>query len=196
MKFHNILLPARWLWLGITMICLIGPWPAEATAPRVTAQLFGEAKPVAEIVSYQGSPLNPTSKQDEQLTMELITEAFKTVGKTPTVDILPSKQLATYALFNNEVLGLVGSPRDLTEKQTKQYRLTAFLLVGTGADEEVVALIVGIPRGAELSQAFNTGLQAIIKNGKYLEILEKYRGKGQVSADYFSRLKSHNPNWK
>lgn len=196
MKFHNILLPARLLWLGVAMICLFSPWSAEATAPRVTAQLFGEAKPVAEIVSYQVTPMNPTSKQDEQLTMELITEAFKTVGKTATVDILPSKQLATYALFNHDAQGLIGSPRDLTAEQMKQYRLTAFLLVGTGADEEVVALIVGIPRGAELSQAFNAGLQAIIKNGKYLEILEKYRGKGQVSADYFSRLKSRNPNWK
>jgi len=181
--------------LAIFAICsLFFAWTAQATAPRVTPKLFGEVK-VADIVSYQLSPLNSASKADGELGMELLTEAFKAVGKSPVVDMLPSKQLATYALFSNDVAGLIGSPRDLAAKQKSQYRLTPFLLVGAAPNEDVIALIASTnARGSELNQAFNDGLQKIIKNGKYLEILEKHRDKEQIPANYFNRLKNYKIN--
>jgi len=177
-----------------TMFCTVYSWNAEATAPRVTPKLFGEVK-VADIVSYQLSPLSSTSKVDGELSMELLTEAFKASGKSPVIDVLPSKQLATYALFNHDVAALIGSPRDIGAKQKAQYRLTPFLLTGVAPNDDAIALIVSTNvRGNELNQAFNDGLQKIIKNGKYLEILEKYRGKEQIPANYFNQLRNYKAN--
>ena len=179
----------------LAMSCLVCSWNAQATAPRIAPQLFGEEKK-ADIVGYQFTPLEASRSNGElpvgKLAEEIVTEAFKAAGKAPVVDVLPSKQLAKYALFNNDAVALMGSPRDLAAKEKKRYHVVTFYLRAG----EPISLIFSDARGRELHKAFNQGLQEIIKSGKYLEILEKYQGKGHVPADYASRLKRHNPSWK
>jgi len=192
---------SRSAWVGMTRLlavfCLIFSWSAQATAPRITSQMFGEEKK-ADIVGYQLAPLDAAAKSEGELAVEIVTEAFKAAGKTPLVDVLPSKQLATYALFSNDAVALIGIQQDLAAKEKNQYRVVTFYLRGIAPGEEPVSLIFSKnnPRVKELQPAFNEGLQKIIKSGKYLEILEKYHGKGKVPADYASRLKHHNPGWK
>ncbi|MFA6971743.1 MAG: hypothetical protein WC208_10125 [Gallionella sp.] len=180
-------------WGGMTrlvaIVLLVFSSSAYATAPRITAQLFGEERKT-DIVAYQSAPSEAAAKSDSALTVEIVTAAFKAAGKAPTVDVLPSKQLATYALFNNEAVALMGSPQDLAEKDKNQYRVVTFYLRA----DEPVELIFSNARGKELHKAFVDGLQKILKNGKYLEILEKYHVK--VPADYVGRLKRQNPGWK
>jgi hypothetical protein len=174
------------------VFCLIFSWSAQATAPRITPQLFGEEQK-ADIVGYQfAEPLDAAARSESAQQVEIVTEAFKAAGKTPAVDVLPSKQLATYALFNNDAAALMGSVHDLAAKDTNQYRVVAFYLKG----DEPVSLIFSKKhaRGNELYQAFSEGLQKIIKSGKYLEIMEKYHTR--MPADYARRLKRHNPGWK
>lgn len=199
MKNYKITGFSRSAWGGITrmlaMLCLVCSWSAEATAPRIAPQLFGEEKK-ADIVGYQFAPLEAAAKSDGALAVEIVTEAFKAAGKTPTVDVLPSKQLAKYALVNKDAVALMGRSQDLTAKEKNQYRVVTFYLRDMVRGAEPVSLIFSKARGNELQPAFNQGLQKIVNNGKYLEILEKYHGKGQVPADYASRLKRHNPGWK
>lgn len=176
----------------LAMVFLVFSWSAQATAPRITPQLFGEEKK-ADIVGYQfAEPLDAAARSEIALEVEIVTEAFKAAGKTPAVDVLPSKQLATYALFNNDAAALMGRVQDLAAKDTREYRVVAFYLKG----DEPVFLIFSKKHalGNELYQAFNEGLQKIIKSGKYLEIVEKYHTR--MPADYARRLKHHNPGWK
>lgn len=181
----------------LAIFCMVCSWSAEATAPRITSQLFGEEKK-ADIVGYQFAPLEAGIKSDSELAVRIVTEAFSAVGKTPVVDVLPSKQLATYALFSHEAVALMGSQQDLVAKEKNQYHVVTFYLRGITPNEEPISLIFSKknPHGDELHRAFNEGLQKILKSGKYLEILEEHHGKGHVPTDYASRLKQYNPDWK
>lgn len=180
----------------LAMLFLICSWGAEATAPRIAPGLFGEARK-ADIVGYQFAPQESTARAEAELAAEIVAEAFKAAGKTLTVDVLPSKQLAKYALLNNEAAALMGSPLDLAAKERNQYRITTFYLRGA-APGEPVALIFSrkSARGNELYRAFNEGLREIVRSGKYLELIEKHYGKEHVAADYLTRLKRHNPGLK
>jgi len=40
------------------------------------------------------------------------------------------------------------------------------------------------PKSDEYAEQFRTGLNAIIKNGQYIQILEKYYGKGNIPSEY------------
>jgi len=162
---------------------------AQATAPRITAQLFGDEQK-ADIVAYQSASAD--AKSETELTLALVTEAFKASGKTPIIDVLPSQQLATYALFNNEAVALMGSAQDLAGQDKKKYSAVAFYLRGTG--DEPVVLIFSNARGKELYKAFVAGMKKILKSGKYLQRVEKSRGK--LPADYVGRVQRLNPNWK
>ena len=181
----------------LAMFFLVCSCSAQATAPRITAQLFGEEKK-ADIVGYQFSPVDAAARSDSALAVEIVTEAFKAAGKAPVVDVLPSKELAKYALLNNDAVALIGGSQDLTAKEKNQYHMITFYFRGIAPGEEPVFLIFSKKnaRGKELQPAFNEGLQKIIKSGKYLELMEKYHGKDKVPADYASRLKRHNPGWK
>lgn len=183
---------------ALAMLCLLCSWNAEATAPRVAPQLFGEEMK-SDIVGYRFAPSSDHPLQSEEaLVRELVAEAFKAAGKTATLDLLPSRQLAKYALLNHDAAALMGSQRDLTAKEKSQYRVVTFYLRGAAPDEEAIALIFSKKhaRGDALQRAFDTGLQKIIKNGKYAELLEQHLGKGQDVAGYTRRLKRHNPGWK
>lgn len=173
----------------LAIFLLVCSCSAQATAPRITPQLFGEELK-ADIVGYQSEPFDAAAKSDSALQVDIVKEAFKAAGKTPTVDVLPSKQLAVYALSNNDAVALMGVAQDIAAK--KQYRMVTFYL---RADEPVSLMFSKKNvNGNELYQAFNEGLQKIVKNGKYLEILAKYHVK--VSADYVTRLQRHNSSWK
>ena len=162
---------------------------AHATAPRITPQFFGEERK-SDIAAYQFEPFDAAEKSDSALRTEIVREAYSAAGLAPVIDVLPSRQLAGYALSSNEVAALIGGAQDIVSKQ--DYRSVAFYLKG----DEAVYLIVSKkhPRGNELYQAFNTGLQKIIKTGKYQEILDKYRIK--TSSDYLLRIRRLNPGWK
>ncbi len=181
-------------WL-LAMFCLMCSMSAQATAPRINAELFGEEKK-ADIVGYQSLPVDANAKAVSALMVEIVTEAFNAEGKSLTVDMLPSSQLAKYALVNNDAVALIGVPGDLTTQESSQYRLATFYLKRKASGEEPVSLIFSKknPRGDELHQAFNQGLQKIIKSGKYLEILKKYQIK--APADYEKRLRRYNPSLK
>ena len=171
------------------LLLLAFSFGAQATAPRITAKLFGdEAK--ADIVAYQAASAD--AKSQTELTLAIVTEAFKASGKTPIIDVLPSKQLATYALFNNEAVALMGSAQDLAGQDIKKYSVVAFYL--RGAANEPVALIFSNVHGKELQEAFVSGMQKILKSGKYLQLVEKSRGK--LPADYVGRVQRLNPSWK
>jgi hypothetical protein len=201
MKICSITGLSRPAWNGMTrllaMLCLVCSWSAQATAPRIAPQLFGEEEK-ADIVGYQFAPQAAEARHDSALTVEIVTEAFKAAGKVPKVDVLPARQLALYALRNNDAVALMGRPQDLTTKERSQYRVVTFYLRTIAPGEEPVSLIFSVKdaRKKELLQAFDEGLQKILKSGKYLEILEKYLGKGKVPTDYARRLKRHNPGWK
>ena len=170
-----------WTMRLLAMLSLIMcSWSTEATAPRVTAQMLGEEKK-ADIVGYQSIPLNATATDlDGKLSLEIVTEAFKASGKTPIVDILPSKELAKYALLNSDAAALIGSQGDLTAKEKNQYDIITFYLIPIGSGEQQFSMIFRKMdvHVKELQKAFSDGLKKIIKNGKYLELFEKYHGKG------------------
>lgn len=171
----------------VVIFLLTCSFPVYATAPRITAQLFGEEKQ-SDIVSYQ-----PRAAQaDTLLVLEIVEEAFKAAGKSPVVDVLPSRQLAAYSFFNNDVAGLIGSLEDLAGKEKGRYRVVTLYL--SGADEQPVILIFSNQRGQELHKAFVNGMQKIISSGKYQQLFEKYRGK--LPAGFIPRLKRLNPGWK
>ena len=188
-----------WTMRLLAMLSLIMcSWSAEATAPRVTAQMLGEEKK-ADIVGYQSIPLNATATDlDGKLSLEIVTESFKASGKTPIVDILPSKELAKYALLNSDAVALIGSQGDLTAKEKNQYDIITFYLFPIASGEQQFSIIFRKMdvHAKELQKAFSDGLKKIIKTGKYLELFEKYHGKGKLSTDYASRLKHYNPSWK
>lgn len=170
---------------------LVCSFNANATAPRITAELFGEERK-SDIVAYEPAPSEAARKSESALTVEIATAAFKAAGKTPAIDVLPSKQLATYALFNNDAAGLIGSPQDLAARDRSQYRVVTFYLAGAG--DEPVALIFSNAHGKGWHKVFVDGMQKILKNGKYQKMVEKHRG--NLPADYISRLKRQNPGWK
>lgn len=167
---------------------LVCAWSAHATAPRITAQLFGEERK-ADIVAYQSVPAEAA---EHELAVEIVKEAFKAAGKKPILDVLPSKQLATYALTNHDVVGLLGSPQDWAGKDKKQYGIVVFYLKSRA--DEPVGLVFSQAHGKTLQKSFIEGMQKLIKSGKYLQMVEKFRGK--LPADYVVRLKLQNPGWK
>lgn len=173
----------------LAILLLVCPVGAHATAPRITSELFGEEKK-ADIAAYQVSVPDAEGKVEGALVLEIVTRAFKAAGKTPVVDVLPSRQLAIYALFNNDVQALVGSPQDLVVKEKTPHRMVAFYLRADGP----VVLIFSNRRGRELHKAFVDGMHKILRSGEYLEILEKYHI--SPGADYMTRLKRQNPDWK
>jgi hypothetical protein len=172
-----------------TWLLLACSFSAQATAPRITAELFGDAKK-ADIVAYQGA--SAAAKVETELALAIVTEAFKAAGKTPVIDVLPSQQLATYALFNNEAQAMMGIAQDLAGQDKKKYSVVAFHL--KGADDVPVVLIFSNVHGKELQKAFVSGMQKILKSGKYLQQVEKSRGK--LPADYVDRVQRLNPSWK
>lgn len=170
------------------LLFLVCAWNAYATAPRITAQLFGEERK-ADIAAYQPAPAEAA---EHELAVEIVTEAFKAAGKKPVLDVIPSKQLATYALTNHDVMALMGNSRDWADKDKKQYSVVVFYL--KSKDDEPVGLVFSQTHGKALQKSFVDGMQKLLKSGKYLQIIEKSRGK--LSADYVARLKRHNSSWK
>jgi hypothetical protein len=180
----------------LVLFCLVYSGGAQATAPRITPQLFDEARK-ADIVGYQFAPFDAAATSDGELSVKIVTEAFKAAGKTPALEILPAKQLATYALINNDAVAIIGSLRDLPEKEKKRYHAVTFYLRGNVPAEEPISLIFSkSAREKEWFLAFNKGLRKIIASGKYLEIMTKHDARREVSADYFNSLKRYNPGWK
>lgn len=177
----------HWLAGLAALLLLACSFSAFATAPRVTAQMFGEERK-ADIVAYQSVETQP----DGALVVEIVTAAFRAAGKSPVLDVLPSRQLAVYELFSSDALALIGSPQDLATKDRKQYSVVTFYLSTQG--DKPAALIFSNARGGALKKVFIDGMQKLFKSGKYLAMIEKSRGK--LPADYISRVKRQNPGWK
>ncbi len=174
----------------ITALLLIAcSFSAQATAPRLTAKMFGDEKK-ADIVAYQS--VSSETKSESELTQAIVTEAFNASEKTPIIDLLPSKKLATYALFNHDAAALIGSLQDLANQDKKQYSIVTFYL--KSVDDEPVVIIFNNEHAKALRNDFVAGMQKIIKSGKYLQLIEKSRGK--LPPEYLGRLKRLNPGWK
>lgn len=178
---------------ALMLFCSAG---AHATAPRIAPQLFGEEKK-AEVVGYQFFGRG-TADAGNAMIAELVRAAFEAGGQKPSVDMLPSRQLARYALLSGDAVALVCSLSDLHEKERKQHWIATFYFNGgsTEAEQVVLACNRQNPRGTALCKAFSRGLQVIVKNGKYREIIEKHMGAGAVPADIQQLLRQHNPDWK
>ena len=162
---------------------------ASATAPRITAQLFGDERK-ADIVAYQLAPFDALAKANTALAVDIVMEAYKAAGKMPALDVLPSKNLALYALTSNESPVLLGSVQDLSEQDMNKYSVITFFFRGDAS----VSLIFSKAHGKELHQDFNQGLRKIIKIGTYQKILEKYQIKS--IAEHVRRVKLQNSGWK
>lgn len=52
------------------------------------------------------------------------------------------------------------------------------------------------PDGSAVGAKIDEALKRIIKNGKYLQILEKYYGKGKVPADWFAELERYRTSYR
>lgn len=183
--------------LGMTALMLAIAGDAWATAPRISAQMFGE-ETHADIVAYQSAGGEAKTKGDEVVALELVKEAFAAVGKSPVVDVLPSAQLARYAMTNHDAAAMIGGEGDIPAKESSQNPAQNAAVVFYLKGDAPIALIFARDdaRAEPLRNAFNQGLQKIFKNGKYLDILEKHLGKGHVPMDFEKRLKRFNPNLK
>jgi hypothetical protein len=181
----------------LLMLMLVCATAVHATAPRVAAKLFGEEKN-ADIVAYQFASTDAKAKPLSELAMTLVVEAFKAVGKSPIIDVLPSKQLALYALTNNDAAVLMGSPQDLDVKEKKQFRTVVFYINAEAPVEVVVALMFGNKKAESkaLFAAFNEGMQKLIKSGKYMMLINNNNSTKTEQAALLQRLKLHNPGWK
>lgn len=169
---------------------------AQATAPRIAPQLFGEERK-SDVVTYQLFS-SETEKSEGEMVAELVRSAFQNGGENPVVDTLPSRQLARYSLFNGDAVALVGRLADLHEKERKQYRVVTFYLAGGEGDQQQIVLACRkqTPRAEALCKAFGQGLRQLVKGGQYRKIIEKHMGEGAVPADFSERLKPYNPGWK
>jgi len=98
---------------------------AQATAPRITAQLFGEEKK-ADIVGYQFSPVDAAARSDSALAVEIVTEAFK-AQQDAVVDVLPRSNCHLRAV-QQRCGGTDGSVQDLAAKEKSRYLVITFYL--------------------------------------------------------------------
>ncbi|MDD2721509.1 MAG: hypothetical protein PHH47_09415 [Gallionella sp.] len=189
-SFHTLL---AGLLAGVLLCCATG---AHATAPRIAPQLFGEERK-SDVVAYQLFSM-ASAKAGDEMIAELVRSAFSAGGENPVVDMLPSRQLARYALFNGDAAALVGLLSDVHEKERKQYRVVTFYLVGSDDRQEPVVLACRKQnsRADNLCKAFEQGLRQLIKKGQYRQIVDKQMGTGKVPADILEWLKPHNPGWK
>lgn len=186
-----------WLLYMFAAIALTGAWTVEATAPRISAGMFGEEKK-ADILQYRLSILGTSIESEQKLLTGIVAEIFKAGGKSPVMDVQPARQLAKYSLFNGEVAALIGSPKDFNNKEKKRYHIVIFYLSGAKTNGAEVAMIFSKthPSANNLHSVFESSIQQLIASGKYLEILETHYGKGSITSEYFDSLRQRNPNWK
>lgn len=165
---------------------------AEATAPRISPKLFGEEKH-ADIVGYQTAPTAAANPAESALTVAIVSAAFAAMGKKPSIDVLPSRQLAKYALTQHDAAALIGDASDLTAQEAANFRVVPFYLRSGTTSVEPLSLIVGKnhPRADELLHDFQEGLRKIIANGQYRELMAAQPGQTEVPADYFQRLERY-----
>lgn len=165
---------------------------AQATAPRIAAQLFGEERR-ADIAAYSlSSTHDAAAKAEEELTLELVRSAYRAAGQEISIDVMPSRQLAHYALSNGDVAILLGTNQD----REAQYRAIAFLPADKG--EQVVSLIFDLKteQGKKRQQAFVSGLSKIMANGQYAHLYTLYRGKDAKPEAAIQRIKQLNQKVK
>ena len=172
---------------AIPLLFLLLSFAAGATAPRISAQMFGVEKK-DDIAAYSSSG----SGRDVEMLTELVMAAFAEKGLTPVLDVMPSRQLARYALSSGDSPSLVGLQDDIPVKGN--YRTVVFYLRGKEGEAELLIFSREGRRADELYRAFNSGLQAILKNGKYRKIVEKHHGR--LPENFELKLKGLNPGWK
>lgn len=189
--------PGTWL-LGMLMIlALAGTGTAEATAPRISAGMFGEEKK-ADILQYRLAEFSTAVDPEQKLLASIVDKAFKAGGMSPVLDVQPARQLAKYALFKGEVAALIGRTQDFNAKEKKRYRfLTFYLSGGVPSGSEIALVISNIhPAANDLYFAFESGMRQLLASGQYLEMLEAHHGRGSIPATYLDLIKSHHPGWK
>lgn len=111
----------------LVVLCFFWSVGASATAPRISAQMFGEERK-ADIIAYEMPPLVTTSQTDGGIAIAILSAAFNASDEKLIIDIVPAKPLAKYALLNNEVVAMIGDSQDLQAKEKKQVIAEAFYL--------------------------------------------------------------------
>lgn len=175
----------------VTLALLLFSLSAEATAPRIAAQMFGEERK-ADIVAYQ-LVQGTTAESTSGAMLVIVKDACKAGGKQVSVDVVPSRQLAQYAVSNGEVAALIGVDADLAAKDKAQYRSVVFFISGN----TTAALHINKKHAAgnELYQACSNGLQKIIGSGRYEEILNAHLNAEEVPS-ILEHIKSLNAGKK
>ncbi len=172
---------------AIPLLFLLLSFAAGATAPRISAQMFGVEKK-DDIAAYSSAG----SGRDIDMLSELVMAAFAEKGLVPILDVMPSRQLARYALSSGDAPSLVGLQEDIPARGN--YRAVAFYPGDQEGKAEFLIFSREGKRAEELYRAFNAGLQEILKNGKYRKIVEKHHGR--LPQDIALKLKGLNPGWK
>lgn len=178
----NSLNPSRLL----AAVCLVCSLNAQATAPRIGPQMFGDERK-ADIVAYEITPLVTATQTDGGLAIAILSAAFNAAGQKLVIDILPVKPLAKYALLNNEVVAMLGNGQDLSAKEKNQVIAEAFYLKigryfyfkpahktglpGQGKLDDFKGLKYGSLYGAEQTAFKNAGIS--VQEGDVRSLFEK-----------------------
>lgn len=174
------------------VLCLFAAGSVQATAPRIAAQMFGvESK--ADIAAYPFVQItDSSSKAEEELLLELVRAAYKAAGQEVVIDVMPSRQLAQYALQNGDVAALLGTNQD---SAAKTHAIVFFIREN---NEQPVSLIFNIKseQANKRYKAFANGLNKIISDGQYAHIFSLYCGKDATAAEMIKHIKSLNQKVK
>lgn len=160
-----------------------------ATGPRVTASMFSDVK--NEIVAVETSPLYTMKLPNGGVVFEIVTAALKTQNKTATLTTYPIRKMASYYLVQEDVLGALGKTKEFSVEEKKG---NIVLPVCRLQDQEY-SIIFNVKNSdaKTISKKYKEGLSAILDNGQYQAILEKYETKNSLPS---GDIKAFKAQWK
>lgn len=149
---------------------------ANAVAPRITQDMFGQ-EVSADILAYESIETNDSQVTD--ITVEIVKQAFAIEETLLNIDVVPSTQLAIYALFNGDVLALIGNESDLTAFDKSQYFCSVFYIHDNATQKIPFALYIdkNAPNAEKLFTSFEQGLLKLLENQTYSDIIQSKSGK-------------------
>jgi len=126
--------------LGGFFILLFGfSIAAYAVAPRISQDMFGQ-EINSDILAYDST--NSNDRHHTEVAVQIAKQAFAIEQITLSIDIVPSKQLAIYALFNGDVRALIGKKSDLTSLDQSDYFNSVFYIYDDGTTKIPIALYI------------------------------------------------------
>jgi len=134
---------------------------ANAVAPRITQDMFGQ-EVSADILTYDSVEAN--EKRALEIGVEIVKKAFDAENITMNIGVVPSKQLAIYALFNGDVRALIGMQRDLEPLDKSLYFRSVFYVHNVSGRNVLLVIYFdkNVQEAEKLFSDFNKGLEKII----------------------------------